>query len=334
MASYMAMDYYISEFCNYLNQGIQIGKAFKLRAQNDSIHNVLLIGLGGSGIGAEIVHNYVESFISVPFIISKDYSIPGFVGKNTLVIACSYSGNTEETLKAVASAKEKDAQIICITSGGKLKEFASQNNAEYMLLPSDIPPRACVSCSFTPILFILNRYNLLEDDFVSELDYASSFLQGIMEEIKADARNYASLLIGKLPIIYSDQRISSIGTRWRQQFNENSKVLGWERAFPEMNHNELVGWRDECTHLAVLFLTTGEELEAIKMRMDISKNLVRNYTETLIDVPAKGNSFLCKMLYLTLIGDWTSWYLAQLRGVDAVEVKVIDFLKSELEKQR
>ncbi len=332
MSEYKTMDFYIEEFANYLSHGIQIGETYSFKNNKTDIKHILLVGLGGSGIGAEVVLNYIERTVTVPVVVGKDYFIPGFVNENTLVIACSYSGNTEEALTAVAAAKNKAAKIVCITSGGKMKSFAEENAYDCMILPTGIPPRACISCSLTPILFVLHQYEIISNAFIAEIEHTAVFLKNEVPEIKNQSQKLAKQLLGKLPIIYSDQRISSIGTRWRQQFNENSKILGWERAFPEMNHNELVGWKDLDQQLAVIFLHTGDEIENVQKRFEIAKEIALKSTNTVIDIYAKGNTFFEKAMYLVLLGDWTSWYLAELRGVDAVEVNVINYLKASLEK--
>lgn len=326
------MNFYIDEFSNYLNIGIQTGNLLTFSPAKSNIQNIVLLGLGGSGIGAEIVYSYVEQSIQLPVVFCKDYFLPGFVNENTLVIASSYSGNTEETIHAIEAAHQKNAHIICITSGGLLKAFANNHKYDCIELAANIPPRAYVACSFSQILFAFRHFGFINNDFVFELNQTFDFLKLENEGVKEYANQIAQQLLNKLPIIYSNQNISSVATRWRQQFNENSKILAWERPFPEMNHNELVGWKDVNKDLAAIFLHTGDEIDAIKKRFEISKEVILKYTNTVIDIQAKGSTFFDKLLYLILLGDWVSWYLAELRGVDAVEVEVINYLKGELSK--
>lgn len=332
MSGYKKMDFYIDNFVDLLEEGLEIGKKLALKRAQSPVKQVVMAGLGGSGIGAEIVVNYLERSAPVPLVLSKDYFLPGFVNEETLVIVCSYSGNTEETLYVLEEAISKKATIVCITSGGKLQELAQENGIDCILLPAGIPPRACIGCSFSQILFVLQQFDLVDNSFEAEINNAIKLISGELDTIKKDAAALAEKLQHKLPVIYSDQRIAGVATRWRQQFNENSKVLGWERPFPEMNHNELVGWRDQSENLAVVFLHTGAELNRVSRRFEINRSVICNFTENIYDVVAKGDSFLEKAIYLILLGDWTSWYLAELRGVDAVEVNVIDYLKSALNK--
>ncbi len=332
MSGYKEMDFYIGNFANLLEEGLAVGSNYGFNTAPKPLKNVVLAGLGGSGIGGEIVLNYLERSITVPLVLCKDYFLPGFVNEDTLVITSSYSGNTEETLSVLNEAKEKGAVVACVTSGGKMGAFAGANNLDCIALPEGIPPRACFGASLPQILFILKHYNIIGEEFIGELKAAVALLRTEEADIKNDARLLAEKLQGKLPIIYSDQRIAGIATRWRQQFNENSKVLGWERPFPEMNHNELVGWKDNAESLAVIFLHTGAELDRVKLRFDINRSVICNFTNAIFEVVAKGDSFLERAVYLILFGDWCSWFLAELRGVDAVEVNVIDYLKGELNK--
>lgn len=330
MTNYKPMIEYIKEFSNHITEALAIGNQYSFKHPAKKVENVVLAGLGGSGIGAEIVKNFTNRSAQLPIILCKDYFLPGFVNENTLVIACSYSGNTEETIYALNEAFDKNATIVCITSGGQIADFAHTHNLDLLQIPSGMPPRGCLGLSMVQILFTLNHYGIIADDFKNALPQTVSFLNAETENIKTEAKEIVEKIAGKLPIIYADEHIGGVATRWRQQFNENSKVLGWERIIPEMNHNELVGWKDENHDLAVFFLHTGLELDRVVKRFDINKNIVKNYTNTIIDVYAKGEHYWDKIMYLILLGDWISWYLAEARGVDAVEVKVIDYLKGAL----
>ncbi|RQO31919.1 bifunctional phosphoglucose/phosphomannose isomerase [Taibaiella sp. KBW10] len=330
MSEYRVMNEYIQEFPEHITEGLNIGRHYQFKHQATNIRNVVLAGLGGSGIGAEIVANYIDKQLKVPVVICKDYFLPGFVDEYTLVIACSYSGNTEETMMALEEANAKNARIVCITSGGKIAAYANDHNMDLLQIPSGMPPRACIGYSFIQILFVLAHYEIIGRDFEQELEETVTFLNAQHSDIKTLALEITQQIGDKMPVIYVDQHIAGIGTRWRQQFNENSKILGWERVIPEMNHNELVGWKDQSEHLAVLFLHTGNEYERIVKRFTINKNIVSQYTATVIDVYAKGETYFEKAMYLVLLGDWISWYLAEQRNVDAVEVAVIDYLKKSL----
>jgi glucose/mannose-6-phosphate isomerase len=142
----------------------------------------------------------------------------------------------------------------------------------------------------------------------------------------------AKKISGKLPVIYSAGHFEGVAVRFRQQLNENSKILAWHAVIPEMNHNELVGWRDDARDKAVIFLRNVEDFERVQTRMEINKKIIKKHTNTVIEIWSEGKSYLEEVFYLIHLTDWVSVLLADLREVDATEVKVIDFLKNSLAK--
>lgn len=330
---YSTMDFYINQFSNYLAEAIHIGESAKITKSNQPITNVLISGLGGSGIGGSIACSLLADKIKVPMYVNNDYFLPAYVDENTLLIISSYSGNTEETLEALEIGSQKNAKIVCITTeNGKIAKLARKREYDLIVIPEGNPPRACLSYSFPQVFFILNQHGLIDETPIQTLKLATSFLEQETPQIKERAKSIAEQLFGKLPVIYSDVRIGSVAVRFRQQLNENSKVLAWHHVIPEMNHNELVGWTTENQNLAVLFLRNEDDFHRNQTRIEINKKIVGNYTDTIIEIWSKGDSLIHKSLYLILLTDWISFELAQLRGVDAVEVKVIDYLKGELAK--
>ncbi len=137
---------------------------------------------------------------------------------------------------------------------------------------------------------------------------------------------------GKLPILYADAHLEGVAVRWRQQINENAKMLCWHNIVPEMNHNEIVGWKDKRDDCVVVFLRSADDYERVQMRIEINKKMIRKCTNQVYEIWSKGGSYLEQALYLVHIGDWLSWYLAVEHHVDANEVAAIDFLKGELIK--
>lgn len=320
----------IEAFPQQLKAALHIASAYIFTQPPAAVQQIVIAGLGGSGIGAEIIQNYLSRSLSLPLIVCKDYFLPGFVGEHTLVIACSYSGNTEESLMALEEALTKKARVVVVCSGGQMAAIAREQQLDCILIPSGMPPRACLGYAVVQLLRVLQHYGYVSDAYVQELQQTADFLTEQAEEIEAAGRELAEQLYTKLPIIYADQHISGLATRWRQQINENGKMLAWERVLPEMNHNELVGWRDKDNKYAVVFLQSGLEPERIRQRIAINKEIIKPYTQHIYDVMAKGITYWERAFYLSLLGDWLSWHLAQLRGVDATEVKVIDFLKGSL----
>jgi glucose/mannose-6-phosphate isomerase len=326
----MKMNDYISSFTDQLREAVRIGETSSFKAAENKIKNILICGLGGSGIGGSILSDVLSSEITIPISCSKDYSIPNFVNKNTLVIASSYSGNTEETLSALELCISKGAEIAIVTSAGKLKSIAEENNINHIIIPGGQPPRAMFAYSFTQLFYIFQHYNLINSDFKNSLKNSISLLDSQAEKIKTEAKNLAKSLYKKTPVIYVASGYEGVAIRFRQQLNENSKCLCWHHVVPEMNHNELLGWRTNTENLAVIFLRNKSDLKRNQVRMDINKTVVSEFTNDIFDIYSQGNSNLENSLYLINFGDWVSWFLSELNEVDAIEIDVINFLKDKL----
>lgn len=327
------MDQLVKEFPQQLDKALKIGRDARITKPNHPIHNIFVAGMGGSGIGANFVSELISEECKIPFLIGKGYSVPGYIGKNTLAIASSYSGNTEETLEAFESILKTGAKIVVVSSGGKLIELAKATGLDYIQVPSGSPsPRACLGYSLVQQLFILNKLGLISEKVIHEVGRASELIKMEQEDIRFRAERIASMMKGKIPVIYTTDRMEAVAVRFRQQINENGKSLCWHHVIPEMNHNELVGWRDDYNQLAVLFFRNKDDYPRNQVRMDINKEIISNYTSSIIEVYSKGQSLAERMLYFVHLGDWISVYLAAAKGIDAVEIKVIDYLKSELGK--
>ncbi len=320
----------IEQFPGQLRKAIAIGEKAEFPAPGREIRNVVITGLGGSGIGGTIVSQVTAREIRVPVIVNKDYFLPGFIDAHTLVIVSSYSGNTEETTAAMSTALKRKAIVCCVTSGGQVLEMAKENGCDHVLIPDGLPPRAAFGYSFTQLLFILHGYGLIKDGFRHHLENAAALLEREAAAVRDDAQRLAESLTGKITVIYSEAAFEGVCVRFRQQLNENGKMLCWHHALPEMNHNELVGWTIPDDRLAVVFLRNGDDYARTQARMEISREVIRKYTPHVFEVFSKGNHMLERVFYLVHYGDWVSWYLSDIRKIDATEVKVIDFLKGEL----
>jgi glucose/mannose-6-phosphate isomerase len=254
------------------------------------------------------------------------------VDDETLFLACSYSGNTEETVSAAELAHEKGAKIVVISSGGKLKEMADAHHWDFISIPGGQPPRASFGLSFPEVLYALHGHGIISKTFEKELEAAINLLDDNETAIQQEAKEVTEKLFGKIPVIYAADGFGGVATRFRQQINENSKMLCWHHVIPEMNHNELVGWRTKDDDLAVVLFRNESDYKRIQARMDINKKTFAEYTDTTVEIWSKGESDLERALYLIHIGDWITYYLAEKKGIDETEVKVIDHLKGELTK--
>ncbi len=322
----------VLNFPTQLHEALIIGQNYRFISPVKDFSNVVLTGLGGSGIGGSIVQNYVFDKVSIPFIVNKDYSLPKFVNSRSLVIVSSYSGNTEETISAMQQAIKARATIVCITSGGKIAEIAKKKKLDCILLPAGMPPRSCIGYSMTQVLFTFSHFGLIQDDLSKTIKASIKLLKADEKDIQSKARAIARKLYGKLPVIYSSSAFEGVAARVQQQLNENSKMLCWHNVIPEMNHNELVGWRDKDASKAVVFLKDAEDAERVRIRFQIIKQIIKKYTPNIIEINSKGKSYWEKVFYFIHLTDWVSVMLAELRKQDATEVRVIDFLKKELSK--
>ena len=328
----MKMNDYIDDFSNHLREAIEIANNTSLTSFTKEIRNILICGLGGSGIGGTIVSDIISSKVNIPITATKDYSIPNFVNEHTLVIANSYSGNTEETLYALEKCQAKGAEIAVITSGGKLKAIAEENKYNKIIIPGNQPPRAMFGYAFTELFFMLNHYGIIDDSFKSDFTKAIELLDTEKSDIQEQAMSLAKKMYKQTPVIYVANGFEGVAVRFRQQINENSKMLCWHHVVPEMNHNELLGWRTNVNDLAVVYFRNKSDYERNQIRMDINKKVIAKFTENITEIWSKGDSLIENSLYHINLGDWVSWYLSEMNNVDAIEIDVIDFLKGELAK--
>ncbi len=327
------MDILISNFSKHLSQAIDTAKETIFKTPNKSFNNVLICGLGGSGIGGTIVSQLVSSNSTCPIVVNKNYIIPNFVDETTLVVCCSYSGNTEETLAMYENAKSKGSEIVIISSGGKFIELAKENSHNFIQIEGGFPPRAAFGLSFPQIIQVLAYYQIIPSNLRSEIYEAIELIDKEENAIKLEAKTIAEKLIGKIPIIYADALMDGIATRFRQQLNENGKMLCWHHVIPEMNHNELVGWTEKNETLVVLLLRNSFDYSRNQKRMNYNKETVfSKYASNIIEIYSKGDSLLANFIYHIHLEDWISYYIADFKKIDVVEVDVITGLKDFLSK--
>lgn len=328
----MKMNDYIKAFTEHLSEALSIGRSTELNACHKEIRNVLICGLGGSGIGGTIVTDLLAPHVSIPINATKDYSIPNFVNEHTLVIASSYSGNTEETLFALEKCQARGAEIACVSSGGKLADIAKEKGYNFIQIPDGQPPRAMFGYSFTQLFFFFQHYGLIDNSFEADFEASIQLLNDRKEQIQAQAQQLADKLYQQTPVIYTAHGFEGVGVRFRQQINENSKTLCWHHVVPEMNHNELLGWRTNTDNLAVIYFRNKLDYSRNQVRIDINKDVIAKYTNNITEVWSEGETALQNSLYHIHLGDWVSWYLSVKNDVDAIEIDVINYLKGELAK--
>jgi len=320
-----------------------LAEKFNLSGSFRQVKNIVISGMGGSAIGGDLIRSLFSEECPVPIVVNRNYSVPKFLDADTLFIAVSYSGDTEETISAFESAVERGAKVLSISSGGKLKDLSAGAGVAYFPIPEKgIQPRCAFGYLFVPMVVFLSRLGFIHD-YISELDEAIELLYESAESFSPRvpvrdnyAKHLAMVLYNSLPVIYTGQSyFDVVAMRWKGQINENSKMMAFYNVIPEMNHNEIVGWgipKDITRRCVVVMLTHDDEFLKIKRRMDVTKSLIAEEEAQVITVRAKGSSPLAKALYLIYLGDFVSYYLAILKGVDPTPVERISLLKARLKE--
>lgn len=327
------MDKLIAAFPQNITDALETATSLDFKKPTKEIRNIVIVGMGGSGIGAKIVAQWIQNEINIPVLIYQEYSIPKFVSEHTLFIASSYSGNTEETISSIEEAKNQGAYIIGITSGGTLQQFCTSNGYDCVLVPGGNPPRTTTAFSITHLLNIFFKLGFIGESKLTELKGAKDLLDSQSEYIKSEAQKLAKSIHNSTTAFYATSEYDPLLVRARQQFNENSKVLCLNQVIPEMNHNELVGWEGGNTgYYSAVFFDTKDMTDQNRRRFGITIDIVKTKTPNVFIFDALGENQIEKTIYLIHLVDWASLYLADLRKVDPMDIKSIDYLKSELIK--
>lgn len=328
-----------SEFPGQCRNALEIAQSVILRPL-PVIRNAMLTGLGGSAAGGDFAKALFDDQASVPFVVNRDYHLPKWVGPETLVFASSYSGNTEETLSAYRDAVAAGAHRVVLTSGGKLADLARANGDDLILIPAGQPPRTALGFMLIPLVAASANLGLLPqpnfEAVFASLDAAASKWGVDQPFATNDAKQLAELMHGAVSVLYGLGGWQAIvANRWKGQINENAKNMTFANAFPELNHNEILGWvkahEQGVTQWLTVVLQDGSESSKMQARRDVTAGLIESVSPT-IRVEAFGDSLLARMLTLVLMGDFVSLYLAALNDVDPENIDAINVLKAELAK--
>lgn len=296
---------------------------------------VLVVGMGGSAISGDYLAAWLDAEGRVPLLVSRAYELPAWVDADTLVLAFSYSGNTEETLAAFAEAKKKGAMLAAMSTGNRLQEMAEKYGAPFAKLTAGLQPRAALPASFGTSALLLDRLGLLSAE--KPLRATVKTLQESVADIapdaaadKNEAKRTAMALQDTVAGVYAAGLLAPVARRFANQLNENSKVIAWHGVMPEMNHNELVGWAgdDDLDRFTAVFLRYADEHAQAKKRYDFTGRLIQDRGGRVVQLEAKGNTIPERFLTTSLAADAVSVYLAALRGTDPTPVDVITTLKN------
>jgi glucose/mannose-6-phosphate isomerase len=307
------------------------------------IDNIVISGMGASSISGDIIQQLFRDKLDIPIFVTRQYDLPKWTNKNTLVISQSYSGNTEETLNTFKHAWQKRSKIIAITSGGKLQEYCEKRQIPIVKIPSGIQPRAATGYMLFCAIYSLIKVGVIQNDMQQEIsesiEITKEFQKNNNKEISVSknlSKQYSKKILNKIPQVYGFGIYTPIAKRWCTQFNENSKLICRYDEVSECNHNDIVGWsmNPEVSKKFSCILFRDHELESIYMRtrLDFMKKLFKDVAGDLIEINIHGKKKLAKMMYLMYLGDYLSCYLAILRKVDPTPVDAIMELKAELSK--
>ena len=331
------------DFC--LNSAKLYGEAAKLsskiKVNYPKPDNIIVAGMGGSAIGGDLLKDWARNKIDIPIEVNREYQLPAYAGKKTLVLITSYSGDTEESLGALLDALKRKCMIFCVSSGGALLENAERLKIPYLRVPAGMPPRAALPYLFVPLLLVAEKMGLVSG-VSEELTEASALLEKISKDnsptkpAKENLSKTLALGIGQTaPVVYGFGFYRGVAQRFKTQFNENSKIPAKWEVFSELNHNEIVGWEQagelgKC--FSAIFIRDKDEPTEIRSRIEITKEMVSKAGVELFELQVQGKTPLAKMLSTVCIGDFASVYLAVLHGVDPTPVKTINYLKDALKK--
>ena len=335
----------VEGFADQCRRAWAIGRAVEGLPKGEGVESVIVLGMGGSGVSGDVVRSVIEPRFPFPFRVVKDYGpLPGWVGRNTLVFAVSYSGSTEETVAAAAEAHDRGARLVMISAGGPLAEMADNFSAAHVAIPGGLQPRASLGYLTLPILAVMARVGLvgrLEDDVaeaLAVLDDVGKRCHRSHDSAENPAKDLARRLQGKIPIIYGAGLTAAAAMRFKCDLNEYGKSPAFWNALPELNHNEIVGWtglRDITSrHSVIVLLRDADEHPRVTLRFDITRKLISDGASDVVELYSEGTSAPARILSLILMTQLAAIYVGLAHGVDPGPVDVIQKLKAQLAERR
>lgn len=324
----------ILDFPKQFKAGLKAAKRVKLATLPIHLENIIICGMGGSGLPGDILATLR------PFDVSsyKSYNLPLQAGIDSLIICVSYSGNTEETISALQAAIDKRLSVITISTGGKLEELSHQHNIPHVKLPAPyIPPRLALGEMLAALLQILINHNLLDKKLVKETAQLTKSLK--VKDSEEQGKALAKRIYKKIPFIYVSRRFMEVAWIWKNSLNETAKILAFANYFPELNHNETVGFsrineaqisnKDVCV---VILRDLEESFTRVLKQMKITKELIEREGVEVEFVDIKGKNMLEKIFSTVILGFWTAYWLALEYQVDPTEIKIIEEFKKKLKE--
>ncbi len=327
----------IEDMPKHLAEGLRRGKMSGLPRFSPS--NVFVCGMGGSAIGGDLLSEWLLLSAEVPCTVSRSYSVPAEMGKDSLVMIASYSGNTEETLHMFDEARKRRAKIVALSTGGQLAEMSQSYGVPFAKLPSGLMPRASLGYMFGAMLGVLERSGIVKSDkqveeTVRVLSKVISYCKPSVPTGDNPAKVLAHELLTAVPVIIGYGISRPVARRWANQLNENGKSMAFASEIPEMNHNEIVAWMKDSRSkgFASVFLEHGTGGQAMERRLAATKGMIGRVAPV-YTTEAIGICPMAKMFSLTMVGDFVSAYTGILRNEDPSSNDPIDELKATLSKK-
>lgn len=326
----------VSALPKQLAEGMRLGMRSKL--QEFCPEHVIVCGVGGSAIGGDLLCEWLSSSSSVSCEVQRSYALPAHIGKDSLVIVASYSGNTEETLSMLGDARKRHAEIVAVTSGGRLLEVASSGRVPYIRIPKGVQPRASLGYMFGAMAGVLDRCGVVTAkrqaaETIRVLQKVADSCGPHIPTARNEAKRLAHRVFPSIPIVVGHGLTAPVAKRWANQFNENSKILSFSASLPEFDHNEIVGWmRDPRTRLFSSILLEHGADRRMQKRIAATRDMLTRVA-SVCEVRSLGVSPMTKMFSLVMIGDFVSTYLGILRNEDPSTNEPIDELKAKLAKK-
>jgi glucose/mannose-6-phosphate isomerase len=304
----------------------------------ENVEQVVVLGMGGSGISGDVLVAVAGPFLPVPVTVVKSYELPDFVGHESLVFAISFSGDTEETVEAAGEAFEAGASLVAVTSGGELKRLAEEWGAPVVDVPKNIPqPRCAIGAMAIPPLTVLEEIGLFPGA-TGWVELAVDQLKRRRDKLVLDGNEAEEIArrIGRtIPLVYGGQAVGATAAgRWKTQVNENAKSPAFSSVLPELGHNELAGWgqHGDITRQVITLVNLRHDAEhpQVARRFAIVSDILQEVVSDIVEVRAQGEGDLAQLLDLILIGDFVSLHLAAAEGVDPGPIPALDELKRRL----
>ena len=333
----------IIDSANQLKEGLALAESVKVKGPSlpvppgrngvraSKFENVIICGMGGSTLPADLLKAFLKT--SIPVYIHKDYGLPSIASKRSLVVCISYSGNTEETLSALEEALEKKLSIFGVSAGGALEQQCKDHDIPFAKIPSGIQPRSAIGYIFGALVKILANAKITED-ISGELLNISETLPALNNKLEAQGKELAKKVAAKIPIIYASNTFKEVAQIWKIKFNENAKIPSFSNYFPELNHNEMVGFStpERNNNFHVIILKNDRDHPRTVKRIELFAALANTKGIASDIIETENGSLLFKCFALLLLGDWVSYYTALENNVDPTPVAMVEEFKEQMNK--